>query len=148
MRIIKGIKVIVFVFLFIVINLLLSYLLVKANGPSEVMWKDFRKTEKIDTVYLGSSFSQMTFNPYIIDEATGWSSFNMGTPGQPLDQTKEALTAAIQEKNDKKGCSCIWNPVSGTDTKCKCESHFCKGKKVWMFSFGKTAVGLEVCDGQ
>lgn len=71
MRIIKGIKVIVFVFLFIVINLLLSYLLVKANGPSEVMWKDFRKTEKIDTVYLGSSFSQMTFNPYIIDEATG-----------------------------------------------------------------------------
>ena len=43
MRIIKGIKVIVFVFLFIVINLLLSYLLVKANGPSEVMWKDFRK---------------------------------------------------------------------------------------------------------
>ena len=101
MRIIKGIKVIVFVFLFIVINLLLSYLLVKANGPSEVMWKDFRKTEKIDTVYLGSSFSQMTFNPYIIDEATGWSSFNMGTPGQPLDQTKEALTAAIQDKNIK-----------------------------------------------
>lgn len=47
MRIIKGIKVVGFVFLFIVINLLLSYLLVKANGPSEVMWKDFRKTEKI-----------------------------------------------------------------------------------------------------
>lgn len=102
MRIIKGIKVVGFVFLFIVINLLLSYLLVKANGPSEVMWKDFRKTEKIDTVYLGSSFSQMTFNPYIIDEATGWSSFNMGTPGQPLDQTKEALTAAIQEKKIKR----------------------------------------------
>ena len=50
MRIIKGIKVIVFVFLFIVINLLLSYLLVKANGPSEVMWKDFRKTEKIRSI--------------------------------------------------------------------------------------------------
>ena len=61
MRIIKGIKVILFVILFILMNLLLSYFLVKANGPSEVMWKDFRKTEKIDTVYLGSSFSQMTF---------------------------------------------------------------------------------------
>lgn len=83
MRIIKGIKVILFVILFILMNLLLSYFLVKANGPSEVMWKDFRKTEKIDTVYLGSSFSQMTFNPYIIDENTGWNSFNMGTPGQP-----------------------------------------------------------------
>lgn len=70
MRIIKGIKVILFVILFILMNLLLSYFLVKANGPSEVMWKDFRKTEKIDTVYLGSSFSQMTFNPYIIDENT------------------------------------------------------------------------------
>ena len=65
MRIIKGIKVILFVILFILMNLLLSYFLVKANGPSEVMWKDFRKTEKIDTVYLGSSFSQMTFNPYM-----------------------------------------------------------------------------------
>ena len=54
MRIIKGIKVILFVILFILMNLLLSYFLVKANGPSEVMWKDFRKTEKIDTVYLGS----------------------------------------------------------------------------------------------
>ena len=102
MRIIKGIKVILFVILFILMNLLLSYFLVKANGPSEVMWKDFRKTEKIDTVYLGSSFSQMTFNPYIIDENTGWNSFNMGTPGQPLDQTKEALTAAIQEKHIKR----------------------------------------------
>ena len=101
MRIIKGIKVILFVILFILMNLLLSYFLVKANGPSEVMWKDFRTTEKIDTVYLGSSFSQMTFNPYIIDENTGWNSFNMGTPGQPLDQTKEALTAAIQEKHIK-----------------------------------------------
>ena len=49
MRIIKGIKVILFVILFILMNLLLSYFLVKANGPSEVMWKDFRKTEKIDT---------------------------------------------------------------------------------------------------
>ena len=47
MRIIKGIKVILFVILFILMNLLLSYFLVKANGPSEVMWKDFRKTEKI-----------------------------------------------------------------------------------------------------
>ena len=46
MRIIKGIKVILFVILFILMNLLLSYFLVKANGPSEVMWKDFRKTEK------------------------------------------------------------------------------------------------------
>lgn len=148
MRIIKGIKVVGFVFLFIVINLLLSYLLVKANGPSEVMWKDFRKTEKIDTVYLGSSFSQMTFNPYIIDEATGWSSFNMGTPGPAVGSDQRGINGSDSGKKDKEGCSCIWNPVSGTDTKCKCESHFCKGKKVWMFSFGKTAVGLEVCDGQ
>ena len=44
MRIIKGIKVILFVILFILMNLLLSYFLVKANGPIEVMWKDFRKT--------------------------------------------------------------------------------------------------------
>ena len=67
MRIIKGIKVILFVILFILMNLLLSYFLVIANGPSEVMWKDFRKTEKIDTVYLGTSFSQMTFNLKIPD---------------------------------------------------------------------------------
>ena len=77
MRIIKGIKVVGFVFLFIVINLLLSYLLVKANGPSEVMWKDFRKTEKIDTVYLGSSFLSITFNPNIKHKATICSFFNM-----------------------------------------------------------------------
>ena len=63
MRIIKGIKVILFVILFILMNLLLSYFLVKANGPSEVMWKDFRGSVRRGTGDLGSSFSQMTFNP-------------------------------------------------------------------------------------
>ena len=142
MRIIKGIKVILFVILFILMNLLLSYFLVKANGPSEVMWKDFRKTEKIDTVYLGSSFSQMTFNPYIIDENTGWNSFNMGTPGQPLDQTKEAL------KTYKKSGTDLRNPISGADAECKCKSYFRKSKKLWVLIVGKTETGLELCNKQ
>ena len=129
-------------------NLLLSYFLVKANGPSEVMWKDFRKTEKIDTVYLGSSFSQMTFNPYIIDENTGWNSFNMGTPGQPLDQTKEALTAAIQEKHIKRAVLIFGIPYSGADAECKCKSYFRKSKKLWVLIVGKTETGLELCNKQ
>ena len=136
MRIIKGIKVILFVILFILMNLLLSYFLVKANGPSEVMWKDFRKTEKIDTVYLGSSFSQMTFNPYILDENTGWNSVTMGTPGRPLEQTY------------KKSGTDLRNPISGADAECKCKSYFRKSKKLWVLIVGKTETGLELCNKQ
>ncbi len=102
MRITKCIKVIVFIVIFLILNMLLNSILVKANGPSEVMWKDFRNTNEVDTVYIGSSFCQMTFNPYVLDEKLGWNSFNMGTPGQPLDQTREALKTAITEKKIKR----------------------------------------------
>ena len=118
MRIIKGIKVILFVILFILMNLLLSYFLVKANGPSEVMWKDFRKTEKIDTVYLGSSFSQMTFN------------------------------GSHSGKTYKKSGTDLRNPISGADAECKCKSYFRKSKKLWVLIVGKTETGLELCNKQ
>ena len=71
MRIIKGIKVILFVILFILMNLLLSYFLVKANGPSEVMWKDFRKTEKLERDILGFWFWRLQLIHIFIIKITG-----------------------------------------------------------------------------
>lgn len=102
MQIIKRIMPVIFIAIFLALNTILNYILVNANGASEVMWKDFRNEKTIDTVYLGSSFSQVTFNPYIIDEKLGWKSFNMGTPAQPLDQSYVALQNAIKEKKIKR----------------------------------------------
>ena len=113
MQIIKRIMPVIFIAIFLALNTILNYILVNANGASEVMWKDFRNEKTIDTVYLGSSFSQVTFNPYIIDEKLGWKSFNMGTPAQPLDQSYVALQNAIKEKRIKRAVLRSYRNIKG-----------------------------------
>ncbi|MBQ8279957.1 MAG: SGNH/GDSL hydrolase family protein [Roseburia sp.] len=93
-KIIKGVA---FVAILFVINSILSFALIPANGASEVMWNDYYEMEDLDTIYIGSSVCLRSFNPYILDEMLGTNSFNMGTPSQPIDLTYLALQTALNE---------------------------------------------------
>jgi len=95
-KIVKGVAFLAILF---VINSIVSFALIPANGASEVMWKDYYEMEDLDVVYIGSSVCLRSFNPFILDEMLGTNSFNMGTPSQPIDLTYLALETALKDHN-------------------------------------------------
>ena len=97
MRIFKWLKNARFLIVFLIFNMFMSFLLEPAKGASEKMWGGYYKEEELDTIFVGSSVSSMTFNPYIFDEQLGVKSYNMGTPSQAMPQTVRAIEVAIEE---------------------------------------------------
>lgn len=98
----KLVEGIAFLAILLLINSILTFALVPANGASEVMWNDYYAMEELDTIYIGSSVCLRSFNPFILDEQLGTNSFNMGTPSQPIDLTYLALKTAVEEHNIKR----------------------------------------------
>ena len=90
-----------FIVVFLILNMLLSFALEPARGASAIMWNSYYEQEEIDTIFIGSSLCQGTFDPYIFDEKLGVKSFNMGTPLQAVPQTVRALEVAIEDHNIK-----------------------------------------------
>ena len=101
MRIFKWIKKIRYLIVFLIINMLLSFFLEPARGASEMMWGGYYAQEEIDTIFVGSSLCQGTFDPVIFDERLGTKSYNMGTPSQALPQTLKALEVALEDHDIK-----------------------------------------------
>lgn len=101
MQIFRRIKFIRYILLFIVMNMALSFLLEPADGASGVMWKEYYLEDEIDTIFVGSSVSESTFNPYVFDEILGVKSFNMGTPSQAVPQTLQTIESALKDHDIK-----------------------------------------------
>lgn len=89
--------------LFILIFNTLTLLLVrKGNGyGTDVL--NFYKQEKnsIDILFLGSSHSYSSFNPYLIEEKTGLSGYNFCTQQQPIWITYYYLKEALKYQSPK-----------------------------------------------
>ena len=62
-----------------------------------MMWSGYYAQEEIDTIFIGSSLCQGTFDPRIFDERLGVKSYNMGTPSQAMPQTLRALEVALAD---------------------------------------------------
>ena len=101
MQIFKVIKGVAYLGVLIIMNLSLSFLLEPARGDSELMWEQYYKEKEIDTVFIGSSLCQSSFDSYIFDAKLGVKSFNMGTPLQAMPQTVKALEVAIADHDIK-----------------------------------------------
>jgi len=101
MRIFKWIKKMQYLLVFLMINIFLSFLLEPARGASEMMWGGYYAQEELDTIFVGSSLCQGSFDPEIFDEYLGVKSYNMGTPSQALPQTLKALEVAIDDHEIK-----------------------------------------------
>lgn len=97
-------KLIIFLGLIAVINFILGFVLQPSLGttPSEIMWRDLKKEKVIDTVFIGSSVCQRTFDPYLLDNDLDIKSFNMGTPAQSLQETYVGLKEIIRNQKLKR----------------------------------------------
>ena len=99
MRYFKKIKKpLCFLILFVLINMLLTFLLTPYSSPSSEMWDGFYKADMIDAVYIGTSQCYESVNPEVTNEITGDHAYNMGTNGQPLTDTALALETAFDER--------------------------------------------------
>ena len=97
-------KLTIFLGLIAVINFILGFVLQPSLGttPSEIMWRDLKKEKVINTVFIGSSVCQRTFDPYLLDNYLDIKSFNMGTPAQSLQETYVGLKEIIRNQKLKR----------------------------------------------
>ena len=95
-------KVVIFIIIFAILNSVMTFVLCAEDSYSEIMWNEYYEMSELDMVYVGSSVCQCSFNPYLIDEILGTTSYNMGTPAQPVDLTLQAIKIAIEEHNIKR----------------------------------------------
>jgi len=84
-----------------VCNMMGSFLLEYANGPSATMWQQYYAEEEIDVIFVGASVCSASFDPEVFDERLGMKTFNMGTPAQNTEQSVRALKVALEEHDVK-----------------------------------------------
>ena len=82
----------------------LNFAIEKTGTLSDVMWSEYEKckNEQIDTIVVGSSTAQRSFDPKVIDSNLGSSTFNMATPAQPLEDSCAMASKAIAEHKVKR----------------------------------------------
>ena len=73
-----------------------TFFLTPYGSKSELMWHDFRETEGLDTVALGTSLMERAYDPSTVDPILGTSSFNMSTPSQAAAESYLGLKEAIE----------------------------------------------------
>lgn len=97
-------KVVVVLLTIVVIDVALSFALEPYSSHSDVVWQDYRSRsdEPIDTVFLGSSSTEMGLNPAIIDDVAGTYSFNLATPAAGINNCRDTLTDVIGEHDIKR----------------------------------------------
>ena len=102
MRTSKVIKIIIAVLLFCLLNSLLTFMLTPPVASSEKMWAQYRNVKDIDTVFTGTSLCYAAIDCNAVDSVLGSKSFNMGTASQELNNSYEAIEAAIKDHNIKR----------------------------------------------
>lgn len=93
--------------LLLAINAAINWVLVPFGGKTELVWHDYRQLSSLDTVVIGSSFAQHSVSPRTLDASLGSDSFNLGTPAQSLNNTRDALATAIEDWHVRRAIYCF-----------------------------------------
>ena len=96
-------KPLLFLAVFILVNLLMTFLLTPFSSPSTEMWDGYydRAGGALEMIYIGTSQCYESVNPEITEPLTGLASYNMGTNAQSLMDTKRALETAFRDHEVK-----------------------------------------------
>lgn len=98
MRIFKMfVRVTLFVLLLALGNSLLTFVLTPAEDFDVRIWKEFRKEQNIDTLFLGSSVCTHSFIADVFDEELNCHSYSLGITAQPLNHSLESLRIALED---------------------------------------------------
>lgn len=78
-------------------NYVMTFALEPYGSKSEVMWQEYRAQDQVDMVYVGTSRTERSFDPAVIDKALGTHSFNMGTPNQAMEEALIGVQTAYKD---------------------------------------------------
>lgn len=102
-RLVKGIIVIA---LFVAVDVLMTLVLEPYGTAAEVTWHEYRAAtaagEPIDTIVIGSSYSQRNIDPATLDAQLGSHSFSLSTPAQSLQNSLACLRTAATDHGIKR----------------------------------------------
>lgn len=95
----RIVETMVVVAVIVAFDVICSFALEQYGSLSSVMWSEYRASagDNIDTVVVGSSTAQRSFDPSVLDNSLGTSTFSMSTPAQPLDDSYTAVKQAIED---------------------------------------------------
>lgn len=79
-----------------------TFALCPYGSRSQVVWSEFRKQNSLDTVCIGSSLGGQSFDPAVVDEALGTTSFNMCSPLQEVAESYLGLDEALEHHDVKR----------------------------------------------
>ena len=122
--------------LFIAINLLLSFILMPSVGSADKMWSEYRKKDKLDMVITGTSLCYSCLDCSVIDNQLGINSYNMSTKAQELNNSYEAIEAAINDYGVKRAVLTFSYLNLVEYMNIRAETTFFRGK-ISGLSFGK-----------
>lgn len=100
----RVLEVVIIVVLITTANVLINLGFELYSSLANVMWDEYRAAsgESIDTVVVGSSTGQRSFDPAVLDAELGTTTFNMSTPAQELDDSYTAAKQAIDDHHVKR----------------------------------------------
>ena len=95
----RALEVFIIVVLIVSANVIINLGFELYSSLANVMWDEYRSaaSENIDTVVVGSSTGQRSFDPAVLDATLGATTFNMATPAQELDDSYTAARQAIED---------------------------------------------------
>lgn len=88
-------------------DVLLCLALQPYGEHTELMWSEYRQTDDIDTVLVGTSTTAYGLKPQVLDETLGSSTFNMSTPGQIMDNVLATVETACADHDIKRVFMCV-----------------------------------------
>lgn len=97
-------KALVGILMVALLDVALTYAIYPYGSDSEVMWGSYRAHSDvdIDSVIVGTSFAEISLNPYTLDAALGSSTFNMATPSQLFEDSRLAVEQALKDHDIKR----------------------------------------------
>lgn len=78
-------------------NYVMTFALEPYGSKSEVMWQEYRAQGDADLVYVGTSRTERSFDPAVIDKELGTHSYNMGTPNQAMEEALIGVQTAYRD---------------------------------------------------
>lgn len=91
----------------VAVDVALCLLLEPFGAHTELVWTEYRRTEQIDTIIVGSSTAAYNLDPAALDAGLGSTSFNLGTPGQSLDDHLSSLEQAAADHDLRRAILCV-----------------------------------------
>lgn len=90
-------KILIFIGICVSVNMLITHFLGPSTHKGKEMWSYYYSQENADTIIVGTSVTEM-IDEFVVDEYTGRTCINMGTPSQYFATSRSIIETAASER--------------------------------------------------